>query len=126
MALAQLEIRHPIENLGRIEIAENPPLEFEQERGMQGIGKVEKNIRRGQPGAQFAPGKTGATQRIEIMGVARCFLVKKAITSGEPVGAELPLEICDASLVARAVLRRWQQFDPDRVLLQAAQSEHPL
>ena len=93
---------------------------------MQRIGKVEKNIRCGQPGAQFAPGKTDATQRIEIMGVARRFLVEKAITSGEPVGAELPLEICDASLVVRAVLRRRQQFEPDRVLLQSAQTEHPL
>ena len=74
---------------------------------MQRVGKVEENIRRSQPGAQFAPGKPDATQRIEIMRVVRRFFVEKAITSDEPMGAELPLETCDASRVVREVRRRW-------------------
>jgi len=53
IALAQLEFRHPIKNLARIEVAENAPLESEQERRMQRIGEIEENVRRGQPIAQL-------------------------------------------------------------------------
>ena len=71
---------------------------------MQRIGKVEENIRRSQPGAQFAPRNPDALQRIKIVVVSPCFLVEKAVTSGEAVGAELPLENCTqaASRAARS------------------------
>ncbi len=42
------------------------------------------------------------------------------------MGAELSLEVSDASGIGDAVARRGQKFEPDRILLQPAQTEHPL
>ena len=42
------------------------------------------------------------------------------------MGAELSLEVNDALGIGDAVPRRGQKFEPDRILLQPAQTEHPL
>ena len=42
------------------------------------------------------------------------------------MGAELSLEVSDALGISDVVARRGQKFEPDRILLQPAQTEHPL
>ncbi len=126
LALAQFEFRHPIENFTRIEIAENAALELEQKRRMKRVGQVQKNVRRSEPAAQLPLRQADAAKCRQIVCIAGRILVKQAIASSEPVGAELPLEVRDASRVVGAVLRRGQKLQPDRILFQSPQAEHPL
>ena len=42
------------------------------------------------------------------------------------MGAKLSLEVNDASRIGDAISRRGQKFEPDRILLQPAQTAHPL
>lgn len=53
-------------------------------------------------------------------------VIKQTVASGQSMGAELSLEVSDASGIGDAVPCRGQKFEPDRILLQPAQTEHPL
>ena len=128
MALAELEFRHPIKNFARIEIAKNTALEFEQERRMHRVGKIEQNVRRRPAERAARAGKFRCSaSRSRSCCLARRILVEQAITSGaSPWARSCRWKLAMQSRVVRAVLRRGQQFEPDRILLQSAQAEHPL
>src|SRR5689334_3114985 len=53
-------------------------------------------------------------------------LKEQAVASRESVRAQLPLEICPAGSVSSRIVCCGQNFEPDRVLTEAAQPEHPL
>ena len=52
--------------------------------------------------------------------------MEEAITTRESMCAEQPLEIGDTRSIRDGVVSRGKQLQPDRVLVQAAQAEHPL
>ena len=53
-------------------------------------------------------------------------LVEQAVTSSQPVGAELALKMRDTRGIRRRVFRRRELLEPDRILAESAQTEHPL
>ncbi|MEO5717197.1 MAG: hypothetical protein ABIR29_01340 [Chthoniobacterales bacterium] len=93
---------------------------------MDGIGEIKENVRPGEACAQFRLREADAAQRIEVVLFVRSLLVEEAVTVGQSVPAQLPLEVADRLGIGRAIVRRGQEFEPDHVLPQSAQAQHPL
>ena len=53
-------------------------------------------------------------------------MVKQTIAATESVGAQLPAEVVDLAFVITQIPFAWHVLEPDRVELQAPQTEHPL
>ena len=60
------------------------------------------------------------------MRAVRCFLVKQTVPASEPMLTQLALEIVDLALVVAKISIARKMFEPDRILFQSAQTEHPL
>ncbi len=60
------------------------------------------------------------------MRAVRRFLVKQTVSPAESVRAQLALEIVDLALVVAKISIARKMFEPDRILFQSAQTEHPL
>ena len=60
------------------------------------------------------------------MQVFRGSLMEQTITAAESVLAQLSLELADARFIFARVRRRGQQFEPNGIEPEAAQSQHPL
>ena len=64
--------------------------------------------------------------RVQILFLAPRVLIQEAVAPREAIRAELSLEMIDARAIRDRISRRRQKFEPDRVLPQPAQPEHPL
>src|SRR5712691_2621719 len=93
---------------------------------MNRVAKVEQRIWPGQAIEQFALRNSDTTNALEIVHVVRGLLIEQAISTGEPMCAQLPLEIVDLSSILARIFARRQQLEPNRVEVQPAQTEHPL
>jgi hypothetical protein len=120
MSLPEIEFRHPIKDLARIEVAKDSPFEFEKQRRMEGLGEIEENVGPLQPMPQFAPGEADTTHRLEIVHFCRVLGVEQAVTPAQSMGAELPLKIYNAGLVTGGVARPREPLEPNSVLSQPA------
>src|SRR5262249_12518939 len=105
--LAQLHLRHPIEDFARIEVAKNSALEFQQQRRMNGIRKIEQNVRSGEAIDQLTFGNSDAIQRVQVVRVDCCLLAKQTVSASESECAQLPLEVLDLRLISLRIFCSW-------------------
>ena len=117
LRLPHLHFRHPIEDLARIKVAKNSPLELQQQWRMNRIAEIEQCVWTIQTGEQFTLRHPDATHRVEIVRIARRFLEKQTVTAAESVFAQPSLEIVDVSLVGTRVVCCRQQLQPNGVAL---------
>src|SRR3954453_18433156 len=87
--LTKLEFCHPIKDLARVEIAQNPPLKLLKKRRMNRVTQIEQDVRPGQPTQKRFPRQTNAADGIQIMLVVRLSMIEKAIASAQPMLAQL-------------------------------------
>src|SRR5438309_823408 len=107
MRLAHFHFRHPIKDLARIEVAENPTLELEEERRMQRIAEIEQDVRTGQPVEQFLSRKADESHGPEVVRVARRRLVQQAIGIFQSMFVKPPLKDPDARFIFTRIRRGW-------------------
>src|ERR1044071_707202 len=62
----------------------------------------------------------------QLVNVIGRLLMKQAITSLEAMLAQTSLEILDPRFICPGVGRRWQEFEPNGIEAEAAQTQHPL
>src|SRR5437016_14528571 len=125
MRLTHLHFRHPEKDFARIEIAENPPLELEKKWRMERVAQIEESIRAGESIEQLATRYSHAAHSRQVVHIVRRSLLEQTITAAESVLAQLSLELADARFIFPRVRRRGQQFEPDGIEPEAAQSQPP-
>ena len=93
---------------------------------MERVAQIEESIRAGEPIEQLATRHSHAAHSRQIVHIVRGSLLEQTITATESMLAQLSLELVDARCIFARVRRRRQQFEPDGIEPEAAQSEHPL
>ncbi len=93
---------------------------------MNRVTEIEEHVRSGQSVEQRALGKADALDRVEILQIACRLLVEQTITSREAVLAHSQNEVVDLGAVSPGITTCGQKLQPDYVLFQSAQPEHPL
>src|SRR5262249_46803723 len=119
-------LRHPIKNFARVEIAENAPLKFQQQRRMNGVRQIEQDIRSAEALEELAFGNSDALPRVQVVRIRRRLLVKQTIPSRQSVRPQLTLKISDPGPVRQDIVRARQVLQPDRIELQSPEPEYPL
>src|SRR5262249_41831573 len=117
--LPHFHLRHPIKNFARVEIAENAPLKFQQQRRMNGVRQIEQDIRSAEALEELAFGNSDALPRVQVVRIRRRLLVKQTIPSRQSVRPQLTLKISDPGPVRQDIVRARQVLQPDRIELQS-------
>src|SRR2546430_9911140 len=102
--LAHFHFRHPVKNLARIEIAENPALELHKKRWMNRVTQIEQRVWPRESIEQIPFRHSDAIHPREIVHVISRLLIQQTVSTGQVVLGQSSLEVRDPGLISARIV----------------------